>query len=495
MNVAPTQLHASYQAKGHYIGGEWVRPRATFKDMNPATGQVYCNAPEANRIDVAAAVDAASAAFRPWAALPHTVRADYMLKIADIYERRRDEIVSHIVSEGGGWFGKGMFETGYVHGVWRAAAASCYEEVGELLPSDHLKVSMAVRRPMGVVSVISPWNFPMILSSRGMAFALAAGNTVVLKPSEETPVIGGLLFAEIFEEAGVPPGVLNVVTCSRDAVAEVGDELVSNPRVKGVSFTGSTPVGRKIAGRAGELLKSFCVELGGKNALLVFADADMDRSVQAANFGSFMHQGQICMSVDRLLVQDTIVDEFTRRFVEKAATLKKGDPAADKGNVIGPIINDRQVARIKDQLDDAVSKGAQVLLGGRVDGLFVEPTILTGVNDTMKIYREETFGPVTSIYPFSTEEEALRLANDSDYGLSAGVMTGDEERGLAMAAELETGMCHINCSPVNDEAMVPFGGAKGSGSGRHGGKWAINTFTETRWVTLERGHRHFPPVF
>ncbi len=495
MNVAAGQLHIEYEPKGHYIGGEWVRPRATFEDLNPSTGQVYCQAPDANRIDVANAIDAADAAFREWSDLPHTARADYMLKIADLYMKRQDEIVRHITSEGGGWFGKGMFETGYVHSVWRAAAAACYEEVGEILPSEHLKVSLAVRRPMGVISVISPWNFPMILTSRGMAFALAAGNTVVLKPSEETPVIGGLLFAELFEEAGVPPGVLNVVCCSRDTVAEVGDEMISNPRVKGISFTGSTPVGRKIAAQAGGLLKECAIEAGGKNALIIFDDADIDRALQAANFGAFMHQGQICMSIDRVLVQDTIVDEFMRRFVEKAAALKTGDPAVDKAHVIGPIINERQVARIKDQLDDAVEKGAQVLLGGRIDGLYVEPTILTGVTDAMKIYREETFGPVTSIYPFATEEEAVRIANDSDYGLTAGVMTRDEERGLKIAGELETGMCHINCSPVNDEAMVPFGGAKGSGTGRHGGKWALSTFTETRWITLERGHRHYPPVF
>lgn len=495
MNVAVGQMHVTYEPKGHYIGGEWVKPRSTFEDFNPATGQVYCHAPDSNRIDVANAIDVAHEAFKGWSDLAHTERADYMLKIADAYMARRDEFVRHITSEGGGWFGKGMFETGYVHGVWRAAAAACYEEIGEILPSDHKKVSLAVRRPMGVISVISPWNFPQILTSRGMAFALAAGNTIVLKPSEETPVIGGLLFGEIFEEAGVPPGVFNVVCASRDSVAEVGDEMVCNPKVKGVSFTGSTAVGRKIAAQAGGLLKEACIEAGGKNAMLILDDADMDRAVQAANFGSFMHQGQICMSVDRILVHQSRLEEFTRRFIEKASALKKGDPGVDKAHVIGPIINDKQVARIKDQIDDAVSKGAQVLLGGRVDGLYVEPTILSGVTENMKIYREETFGPVTSIYPFSDEEDAIRIANDSDYGLSAGVMTNDEERGLDIANQLETGMCHINCSPVNDESMVPFGGAKGSGSGRHGGKWALSTFTETRWITLERGHRHYPPVF
>jgi aldehyde dehydrogenase (NAD+) len=354
---------------------------------------------------------------------------------------------------------------------------------------------MAVRRPLGVVTVISPWNFPVLLTGRGIAFALAAGNTVVLKPSEETPYCGGLLFGEIFEEAGVPGGVLNVVTCSRDNVGAVGDELIEHPHVKGISFTGSTPVGRQIAARAGAHLKKCCVELGGKDALIVCDDADLERATAAANFGSFMHQGQICMSVEKVLVHEAIFEPFLARFVERAGKLKVGDPGRDKSHVIGPLINDKQAAKVKEQIDDAVAKGARVALGGRVTGRFVEPTILLGVTPDMKVYQEETFGPVVPVIPFASDDEAIAIANDTVYGLSSGVITRDEQRGLAIAQRLETGMCHINCSSVNDEPHVPFGGAKASGMGRHGGRWSTESFTETRWITLERGGRNFPPMF
>jgi aldehyde dehydrogenase (NAD+) len=354
---------------------------------------------------------------------------------------------------------------------------------------------MAIRRPIGVVSVISPWNFPTLLTARGIAFALSAGNTVVLKPSEETPYCGGLLFAEIFEEAGIPGGVLNVITCSRDNVSAVGEEMVEHPLVKGISFTGSTAVGRGIAARAGAHLKKCCVELGGKDALIICDDADMDRASGAANFGSFMHQGQICMSVEKILVQESVLSKFLDRFKERASKLKVGDTTRDKSHVIGPLINDRQVAKVKSQIDDAVAKGAKIVLGGKVDGRFVEPTIVTGVTSDMTLYRDETFGPVVSVIPFSTDEEAVAIANDTEYGLSSGVITKDEYRGMAIAQKLETGMCHINCSSVNDEPHAPFGGSKSSGVGRHGGRWATDTFTETRWITLERGGRGFPPGF
>ena len=260
-----------------------------------------------NGFDMTAAVDAAQSAFAGWAALPFNQRSHFMIKVAEVFEKRKADVVEALQAEGGGWFGKGMFEAGYVPEVFYAAAASNYAAIGEIMPSEHGKVSMAIRRPMGVVTVISPWNFPALLTSRGIAFAIAAGNTVVLKPSEETPYCGGLLFAEIFKEAGVPDGVLNVVTCSRDNVQGVGDELIDNPRVKGISFTGSTPVGRMIAARAGAHLKKACVELGGKDALIVCDDADMERATQAANFGSFMHQGQICMSVEKVLVHEKYI--------------------------------------------------------------------------------------------------------------------------------------------------------------------------------------------
>ena len=334
----------------------------------------------------------------------------------------------------------------------------------------------------------------MILSSRGFAPALAVGNCVVLKPSEETPVAGGLLFAEILEEAGVPPGVFNVVTCSRDNVAEVGDELISNPAVHGISFTGSTAVGSKIAAQAGGLLKKCCVELGGKDALIVLDDADIEHAVNAASFGAFMHQGQICMSVERIIVADAVADVFTERLVANARQLNVGDPR-EMGNCIGPVINATQLGKIREQVDDAVASGAEILCGGKNDGLFFEPTVLGNVSRDMRIFREETFGPVAPILRAGSDDEAVAIANDSDYGLSAGIMTRDEERGLSIAQRLKTGMAHINDSSVNDEPHVPFGGIGASGVGRHGGKPGIDTFTELRWVTLERGGRHYPPPF
>ncbi|TGG93381.1 aldehyde dehydrogenase family protein [Natronospirillum operosum] len=484
-----------HQFKGLYIGGEWTPTDRTFDDFNPSNDQLWARVPEAGLSETRAAIQAAQQAQSDWAARPYSERAHYMLKVAEAFERNRDRIVKAIQAEGGGWFGKGMFETGYVPGVFRAAAASNYAAIGEVMPSDYGKLSMAIRQPMGVVTVISPWNFPLILTARGLAFPCAAGNTIVLKPSEETPYLGGLLFAEMFEEAGVPPGVLNVVTCSRDAVQTVGNELVEHPLVKGISFTGSTPVGRQIAARAGANLKKACVELGGKDSLIVLEDADLERATQAANFGSFMHQGQICMSVEKVLVHESIFDEFLDRFVARASKLRMGDTTDDPEAIIGPLINDRQAQRVREQIEDAIAKGARVVLGGGVKGRFVEPTIMTGVTPDMKLYQDETFGPVVPVIPFSTDEEAIAIANDTEYGLSSGVMTRDEERALRIARRLETGMCHVNCSSVNDEPHVPFGGAKASGQGNHGGRWSVETFTQTRWVTLERGGRHFPPMF
>jgi acyl-CoA reductase-like NAD-dependent aldehyde dehydrogenase len=480
---------------GFYAGGSWKRATKTFQDFNPANDQLWANVADADLEDVRETIQTAHRAFSAWADLPFTDRAEYMLKIADEIERRKDDLVAALQAEGGGWFGKGMFEAGYVAGVFRAAAALAYAPIGDVMPSEHGKVSMAVRRPMGVVTVISPWNFPALLTARGFAFPLVAGNTIVLKPSEETPYSGGIFFAEVFEAVGLPDGVFNVVTCSRDNIAEIGDELIENSLVKGISFTGSTAVGRMVAAKAGAHLKKCCVELGGKDSLIVCDDADLEKAAQTANFGAFMHQGQICMSVEKVLVHNAVFDKFLSMFVERAAKLKMGDPTTDKSNVIGPLINDKQARQVKEQLDDAVTKGATVVLGGGVNGRFVEPTILTGVTPEMLIYQNETFGPVVPVIPFRTDEEAITIANDTEYGLSSGVMTNDEKRGLEIASLLETGISHVNCSSVNDEPHIPFGGSKASGVGRHGGRWSMETFTETRWITLERGGRHFPPVF
>jgi acyl-CoA reductase-like NAD-dependent aldehyde dehydrogenase len=477
-----------------YINGEWVSTGSTFADFNPASGESWAEISDGNRDDAKKAIEAAAAAQPAWAAMPHPLRASYLLKAADILEKRQMDFVNALIDEGGGWIGKGMFEAGYTPGIFRAAAAAVYQMTGEILPSDHGKVSMVVRQPLGVVTVISPWNFPLLLSSRGLAVALAVGNAVVLKPSEETPVSGGLLIAELFEEAELPPGVFNVVTCSRESVAEVGDELITHPQVAGISFTGSTAVGRRVAAKAGEMLKKVCLELGGKDALIILDDADMERALNAATFGSFMHQGQICMSVERIIVDESVAGEFTERFVEKVKTLNTGD-LREMSNVIGPIINQRQLDKIHGQVTEAVEQGAKLLTGGTHQGLFYQPTVLADVTPEMRVFREETFGPVAPIITVKGVDEAVALANDSEYGLSAGIITRDEERGLAVARRLQTGMAHVNCSSVNDEPHVPFGGVKNSGIGRHGGKASIEAFTETRWLTLERGGRHFPPPF
>jgi aldehyde dehydrogenase (NAD+) len=479
-----------------YINGEWVTPNsnAMFPVYNPATGDVWAKVADGGRADAAAAIAAANEAQPAWARMSHTQRARLLSKAADVLEARQKEFQEALVDEGGAWIGKTMFETGYSVGVYRAAAAAAYQVNGEILPSDHGKLSLVVREPLGVVSVISPWNFPLILSSRGFAVALAVGNTVVLKPSEETPVCGGLLIAEVLEEAGFPKGVFNVVTCSRDNVSDVGDELIANPAVRGVSFTGSTAIGSQVAAKAGGLLKRCCVELGGKDALIVLDDADIERAVNAATFGAFMHQGQICMSVERVIVHRAVVNEFTEKFVANVRKLKVGNPR-EMANCIGPIINKKQLDKIRDHVDDAVAKGAKVLCGGSNEGLYFQPTVLTNVTVDMRVYREETFGPVAPVIAADNVDHAVELANDSDYGLSAGIITRNEERGLEVARRLRTGMAHINDSPVNDEPHVPFGGVRASGLGRHGGRQGIDTFTELRWITLERGGRHYPPPF
>jgi aldehyde dehydrogenase (NAD+) len=472
-----------------FVGGAWRDAAGTFDDFNPATGDVWRTVADGGADAASDAVEAAQAAQPEWAALPHDQRAKVLIQAIGAIGDLQDTLVDALVDEGGAWIGKAMFETGFVGGTAQAAAAAAHMVTGELIPSDHGKVSMVVREPVGVVSVITPWNFPLLLSMRAVAFALAVGNAVVLKPSEETPLSGGVLVAKIFEAAGLPPGLLNVVTCSRDRVAEVGEVLVAHPGVAAVSFTGSTVVGREIAALGGRHLKRVALELGGKDALIVLDDADLDRAVGAATFGSFMHAGQICMATERILVDAAIAEEFTERFVAKAGELGVGDP---RSNVIGPVINAKQADKIRRHIDDAVAQGATVRTGGGNDGLFFQPTVLDGVAADMAVWTEETFGPVAPVVTVSGEEEAVKLANDSEYGLSAGIITTDEERGLSVARRLETGMAHVNDTSVYDEPNAPFGGVKSSGVGRHGGKAAIEAFTRTRWLTLERGGRLYP---
>lgn len=483
---------AFYQAKGLSIGGEW-RPGSggTFEVMNPATGKVWAEAPDATRDDAKAAIEAASAAQPAWAALPFNERAHMLLKVADVFEKRRADFVAALTSECGGWIRKGLFETGYTPGIFRAAAAAAYLPTGETMPSDHLKTSIVERQPLGVVTVISPWNVPLLLSCRGMGVALAVGNTVVLKPSEETPITGGLMIAEVFEEAGIPAGVLNVVTCSRRNVPDVGDELVVNPKIKAISFTGSTAVGRSIASTAGGLLKKACVELGSKDSLIVLDDADLDVAVKAARFGAFFHQGQICMATEKIIVDRKLEKPFMEKFIAATKELKVGDPA-QMDTQIGPMINETQAAKVDALLDQARADGVTIHMGGSREGLFYQPTVMTGVTPDMDIFHKEVFGPVANIIFADDDDHAVALANDSEYGLSASIITTNEERGMAIARRIESGMAHINDTTIYDEPTIPFGGVKNSGMGRHGGRWSVETFTETRWLTVERGGRTTP---
>jgi acyl-CoA reductase-like NAD-dependent aldehyde dehydrogenase len=476
------------------IAGDWVDAvgGSTFDDVDPFNGDVVARVPAGGREDARRAVEAAAAAFPEWSKAPPAMRQGIFLRAADILERRQDEVVSLLARETGASFGFGMFQMHFVPGLFRQAAALAYSPIGEILPSDMPGAfAMGVRRPVGVVAAIAPWNAALILSARSIAAPLALGNTIVLKPSENSPVVGGLLWGEIFEEAGLPPGVLNIVTHAREQAEEIGDELVENPKVRRINFTGSTAVGRKLAEAAGRNLKRVVLELGGSNPLIVLGDADLDYAVDAAAFGAFMHQGQICMSARRIIVERPIADAFIDRLVQKTKGLKAGDPS-EHDTIIGPLISPDALATVRGRVDKAVADGARVLAGGETVGACYQATLLTDVAADSEFAQVETFGPVATISIVESADEAVSLANETSYGLSAGILTGDNDRGLALAEGIEAGIVHVNDQPVHDEPQMPFGGVKDSGWGRFGGTAAIHEFTELRWVTVQSGTRPFP---
>jgi acyl-CoA reductase-like NAD-dependent aldehyde dehydrogenase len=478
-----------------FIGGQWVDAAdgATFEDRDPFTGDVVAVVPAGGAEDARRAIDAAAAAFPEWAATPPAVRQSIFLKAAEILERKRDEVVSMLARETGCTFGFGMFQMGFVPGLFRQAAAVPYAPIGQVLPSDHPgTLAMGIRRPVGVVGAIAPWNAALILSARSIAAPLALGNTVVLKPSEWSPVIGGLHWADVFREAGLPDGVLNVVTHAPGQAGPIGDVLVSHPAVRRINFTGSTNTGRKLAEAAGRHLKRIVLELGGYNPLIVLADADMEYAVNATTFGAFLHQGQICMSARKVIVERSIADEFTEKLAAKAGGLKAGDPK-DPDTIIGPLINEDAAAMVKGRVDEAVAKGAKLLAGGEGDGNVYRATVLADVPHDSEFAQQETFGPVLAVEVVDSPEEAVERANATTYGLSAGILTGDVDRGFALAQLIESGIVHVNDQPVGDEPQMPFGGVKDSGWGRFGGQAAIDEFTELRWITIQGGSGHpFP---
>jgi acyl-CoA reductase-like NAD-dependent aldehyde dehydrogenase len=479
------------QAYRQFIGGEWTDSAATFEDRDPFTGETVALVAAGDGDDARRAVEAASAAFESWAASPPAARQAVFLKAADVLESRHDEVVSLLARETGCGFGFGMFQMHFVPGLLRQAAALAYAPIGTVIPSDTGAFSMGLRRPAGVVGAIAPWNAALILSARSIAAPLALGNTVVLKPSEWSPVVGGLLWGEIFAEAGLPAGVLNVVAHAPGGAQPIGDELVANPTVRRLNFTGSTQTGRRLAEACGRHLKRIVLELGGYNPLVVLADADLDYAVDASVFGSFLHQGQICMSARRIVVERPIADAFVERLVAKTKTLKAGDPK-EPDTIIGPLINEDALATVKARVDDAVAKGAKVLAGGEAVGPCYLATVLADVPEQSEFAQVETFGPVVAVEVVDSADEAIDRANATAYGLSSGILTGDPDRGLALAHRLEAGIVHVNDQPVGDEPQMPFGGVKDSGFGRFGGQAVVDEFTELRWITVQSGSHPFP---
>jgi aldehyde dehydrogenase (NAD+) len=432
---------------------------------------------------MAAAFDAR----KPLSSTPPSERARILFRAARLLEESMQEYVRVLVTEGGGTFGKAMFEIAQTIDLLQTAAGDCKRILGETFQTDPSKLSMTILSPKGTVVAISPWNFPLILSMYKVAYGLGTGNTVVLKPSSETPVIG-LKIGELFEKAGLMPGALNVLT---GPGALLGDALIADERCSLVSLTGETATGRHVAKKAAENLKEYILELGGKNPLIILADSDVDLAVNTAAFGAFLHQGQICMSAGRIIVEEQIVLEFAKKLAAKAATLPKGDPR-QPDTVVGPLINDDQVKKVHALVQDAVHKGASLLHGGSFEGRVYDPTVLSEVQPTMRIYHDETFGPVASIIPVKDAAQALRVANDTLYGLSAGVITKDIHKALYLAEGLEAGMVHVNDSSIDADACCPFGGWKDSGRGREGGRYSVEQYSETKWVTIQKGAKVFP---
>ncbi|MEU0880944.1 aldehyde dehydrogenase family protein [Lentzea sp. NPDC005914] len=472
-----------------FIGGESV-PTAdgrTTEDLNPFTGEVYAVVAAAGAADVTRAVDAAQEAFAEWAATSPSARRRILLRAADELEKRTPEAIALMAQEVGGVAGWAGFNVMLAANMLREAAAAATAPIGEVLTTDTPgQLSLAVREPLGVVAAISPWNAPIILSARAVAAPLAAGNTVVLKPSEDAPIAAGHFIADVLHEAGLPAGVLNVVTNAPADAAEVAEALIADPRVRAVNFTGSTEVGRIIGTLAARHLKPAVLELGGKNSLLVLDDADLDHAVEAATFSSFFNAGQICMSADRILVHASVAEEFTAKLAAKVSSLPHGDPA-DPGTVIGPVITPGAASRVAALVTEAVDAGARVRAGG--DGA---ATVLDNVTPAMRIFQEEIFGPAVVVTTVADDDEAVAIANDTEHGLTAGILTEDSRRGLALARRIRTGIVHVGNQTVDDEPQAPFGGVKASGYGRFGGRWGIEAFSATRWVTVASEHGHFP---
>lgn len=465
-----------------FVGGAWVPASGgTLNVIEPATGAVLGEAGLGNPDDLARAAEAAAAAQKDWAATPHTQRSAVLRKAAQLWTQHAEEISWWNIREVGAVPGMAGFALHVAEQECYEAAALPSYPYGELIPSEEPRLSMARRTPAGVVGVIAPFNVPIVLGIRSVAPALALGNAVILKPDPRTAVTGGVVLARIFEEAGLPPGVLQMLPGG----ADVGQAMVTHPLVRIISFTGSTSAGRVVGELAGRHLKRAHLELGGNSALIVLDDADVDAAVNLAAWGSFFHQGQICMTTGRHLVHERLYSDFVERLAAKAASLPVGDPARQQV-ALGPLIDARQRDRVHELVSASVQSGATIAAGGSYDELFYAATVLSGASPVAPAFTEEVFGPVAPVVSFSDAQDAVGLATAGEYGLSLGIVTRDVMKGLALADRIPTGIVHINDQTVNDEANSPFGGVAASGTGaRFGGAAAnIEAFTETRWVTV-----------
>ena len=463
----------------------------TFERLNPVTGKVATKA-KAFTVDAAkAVVDAAQAAFPAWSSLGPNARRAALNKAADELGKRADDFVKAMAGEIGATEGWARFNVMLATGMIREAAALTTQIGGEVIPSDKPGcLAMSIRQPAGVVLGIAPWNAPVILGVRAIATPLACGNTVVFKGSELCPRTHEII-AEAFGAAGLPAGAVTFVTNAPKDAGEIVGALIDHPAVRRINFTGSTKVGRIVAERAAKNLKPVLLELGGKAPLIVLEDADLDEAVKAAAFGAFMNQGQICMSTERIIVVESVADEFVKRFAAKAKTLVAGDPGEGK-TPLGAVVDKAATERLQRLVKDAVEKGGLHVVDGKADGVVVSANVVDKVTPKMAIYSEESFGPVVGIVRARDAEHAVEIANDTEYGLSSSVFTRDIARGLDIARRLQTGIAHINGPTVHDEAQMPFGGSKASGYGRFGGKAGIEEFTELKWITIETKPGHFP---
>jgi acyl-CoA reductase-like NAD-dependent aldehyde dehydrogenase len=465
---------------------------ATFSRVSPTTGKVITVGAAATVADAVKAADSAGAAFKTWSQTSPTERRTILLKAADILEAKAPEFIATMAQEVGSselWSG---FNVVLAAGLFREAAALATQIQGETIPTDKPgALSMTFRQPAGVVLSIVPWNGPVVLAARAIAYPLVCGNTVVFRASEASPHTH-LLVAEALLEAGLPPGVLNFVTNAPEDAAGIIDALIAHPAVKRINFTGSTKVGRIIAEKSASQLKRCLLELGGKAPLVVLDDADLDAAAHAAAFGAFLYQGQICMSTERIVVDEKVADEFVAKFVARARALPVGDPAVTAGCVIGPMISAATGTRLNGLIEDALSKGAKLVCGATAEGAMMPATILDYVTKDMQIYDEETFGPLTTVVRVRSSDHAVEVANDSAYGLSSGVFGSDINRTMAVALRIEAGAVHINGPTVQNEAQAPYGGLKNSGYGKFDGRAVIDEFTDLKWITVSPHSQAYP---